>query len=98
MAALSATLSSHRFGTAQPVDLSFQPSLLLFVYVIVGGKSSVWGPLLGTFFLFCVPEIIKITPETELVMFGALMMIVGVWMPGGIAGGLQALGRFAAQI
>ena len=98
MAALSGALSAHRFGTAQPVDLSFQPSLLLFVYVIVGGKNSVWGPLLGTFFLFCVPEIIKITPETELVVFGALMMIVGVWMPGGIAGGLQALGRFAAQI
>jgi ABC-type branched-subunit amino acid transport system permease subunit len=53
---------------------------------------------LGTFFLFCVPEIIKITPETELVVFGGLMMIVGVWMPGGIAGVLQALGRFAAQI
>jgi ABC-type branched-subunit amino acid transport system permease subunit len=71
---------------------------LLFVYVIVGGKNSVWGPLLGTFFLFCVPEIIKITPETELVVFGALMMIVGGWMPGGIAGGLQALGRFRSQI
>ena len=98
MAALSGTLSAHRFGTAQPVDLSFQPSLLLFVYVIVGGKNSVWGPLLGTFFLLCVPEIIKITPETELVVFGALMMIVGGWMPGGIAGGLQALGRFRSQI
>ncbi len=97
MAALSGALSAHRFGTAQPVDMSFQPSLLLFVYVIVGGKNSVWGPLLGTFFLFCMPEIIKITPETELVVFGALMLIVGVWMPGGIAGGLQALGRFIAR-
>jgi branched-chain amino acid transport system permease protein len=98
MAALSGTLSAHRFGTAQPVDLSFQPSLLLFGYVIVGGKNSVWGPLLGTFFLLCVAEIIKITPETELVVFGAPMMIVGGWMPGGIAGGLQALGRFRSQI
>jgi branched-chain amino acid transport system permease protein len=66
MAAQSGALSAHRFGTAQPVDLSFQPSLLLFVYVIVGGKNSVWGPLLGTFFLFCVPEIIKISRRRSL--------------------------------
>ena len=93
MAALSGALNAHRFGTAQPGDLGFQPSLLLFVYVIVGGKNSVWGPVLGTFFLFCAPEIIKIAPEAELLVYGALMLAVAVWMPNGIAGGLQALLR-----
>jgi branched-chain amino acid transport system permease protein len=91
MAALSGALNAHRFGTAQPGDLNFQASLLLFVYVIVGGKNTVWGPVLGTFFLFCAPEIVKITPETELLVFGAMMLIVATWMPGGLAGGLQAL-------
>jgi branched-chain amino acid transport system permease protein len=93
MAALSGALNAHRFGTAQPGDLAFQPSLLLFVYVIVGGKNTVWGPVLGTFFLYCIPEIIKIAPEAELLVFGALMLVVAVWMPGGIAGGLVALLR-----
>ena len=93
MAALSGALNAHRFGTAQPGDLGFQPSLLLFVYVIVGGKNSVWGPVLGTFFLFCAPEIIKIAPEAELLVYGALMLAVAVWMPNGIAGGIQALAR-----
>ena len=94
MAALSGALNAHRFGTAQPGDLAFQPSLLLFVYVIVGGKNSVWGPVLGTFFLYCAPEIIKIAPEAELLVFGALMLIISVWMPNGIAGGLQSVLRF----
>jgi branched-chain amino acid transport system permease protein len=91
MAALSGALNAHRFGTAQPGDLAFQPSLLLFVYVIVGGKNSVWGPVLGTFFLYCAPEIIKIAPEAELLVFGALMLVVSVWMPNGIAGGLRSV-------
>jgi branched-chain amino acid transport system permease protein len=91
MAALSGALNAHRFGTAQPGDMNFQASLLLFVYVIVGGKNSVWGPVLGTFFLFCAPEIIKINPETELLVFGTMMLVVATWMPGGIVGSLQAV-------
>ena len=91
MAALSGALHAHRFGVYQPTDLGFHPSLLLFVYVIVGGKKNVWGPALGTFFLFVVPELIHITPETELVVFGALMMLVAVAVPNGLAGALGAL-------
>jgi branched-chain amino acid transport system permease protein len=93
MAALSGALNAHRFGTAQPGDLGFQPSLLLFVYVIVGGKNSVLGPVLGTFFLFCLPEMIKIAPEAELLVFGTLMLLVATWMPNGVAGGIQAAVR-----
>jgi branched-chain amino acid transport system permease protein len=91
MAAVSGALHAHRFGVYQPTDLGFHPSLLLFVYVIVGGKTSVWGPILGTFFLFVVPELIHITPETELIVFGALMVLVAVAFPQGLAGALSLL-------
>ena len=89
MAALSGALHAHRFGVYQPSDLGFHTSLLLFVYVIVGGKTSVWGPLVGTFFLHLMPEIVKISPEAELIVFGLLMLLVAVAMPDGIAGALS---------
>lgn len=92
-AALSGALHAHRFGVYQPTDLDFHHSLLLFVYVIVGGKRSVLGPLLGTFFLFAIPEVIKIAPETQLIVFGALMIAVATWMPEGLAGLLDSLRR-----
>lgn len=95
MAALSGALHAHRFGVYQPSDLGFHTSLLLFVYVVVGGKTTVWGPLVGTFFLHLVPEIVKISPEAELTVFGSLMLLVAVAMPNGVAGaiasGLQKL-------
>jgi len=90
MAALSGALHAHRFGVYQPSDLGFHLSLLLFVYVIVGGKSIVWGPLVGTFFLHVMPEIIKISAEAELIVFGLLMMVVAVAMPEGVAGAIAA--------
>lgn len=90
MAALSGALHAHRFGVYQPSDLGFHLSMLLFVYVIVGGKTSVWGPLVGTFFLHVMPEIVKISAEAELIVFGLLMLLVAVAMPEGVAGALRS--------
>lgn len=91
MAALSGALHAHRFGVYQPTDLGFHTSMLLFVYVIVGGKNYVFGPVLGAFFLFTMPELIKVDARAELIGFGLSMMAVAIWMPEGLAGGLRQL-------
>jgi len=94
MAAISGALQAHRFGIYQPSDLGFMNSLLIFIYVIVGGKRNVFGPVLGTFFLFAMPELIKITAQTQLIVFGLLMMIVATWMPEGLTGAIGSLFRW----
>ena len=93
MGALSGALSAHRFGLYQPSDLGMTPSLMLFVYVIIGGKRSVFGALLGTFFLFTVPELAPIPPEGQLIAFGGIMALVAICFPGGLVEGLQLLLR-----
>lgn len=97
LAALSGALHAHRFGVSQPTDMDFHHSMLLFVYVIVGGKRHVLGPVLGTFFLFTMPEIIKISPEAEMIVYGALMLIVATLLPDGLVGGVARLYAFAAR-
>jgi len=91
MGALSGALAAHRFGLYQPTDLGVQPSLLLFVYVVIGGRRSVLGPLLGTFFLFTVPELVPMPPEAQLMAFGGIMTLVAVAFPGGLAHALARL-------
>ena len=85
MAALSGALSAHRFGVYQPSDLGVQASLLLFVYVIIGGRGNVAGPVLGTFFLFVFPDLVPMPPEAQQFIFGAMMTLVAVAFPGGLA-------------
>ena len=85
MAALSGALSAHRFGVYQPSDLGVQASLLLFVYVIIGGRGNVAGPVLGTFFLFVFPDLVPMPPEAQQLVFGAMMTLVAVVFPGGLA-------------
>ena len=96
MAALSGALSAHRFGVYQPSDVGVQASLLLFVYVIIGGRAHVAGPVLGTFFLFVFPDLVPMPPEAQQLVFGATMTLVAVVFPGGLARIVEwigALGR-----
>ncbi len=97
MGALSGALAAHRFGLYQPSDLGVQPSLLLFVYVIIGGKQNVLGPVLGTFFLFIVPELVPMPPEAQLIAFGGIMTLVAVVFPGGLARSLEWLAGTARR-
>lgn len=85
MAALSGALSAHRFGVYQPSDVGVQASLLLLVYVIIGGRDNVVGPVLGTFFLFIFPDLVPMPPEAQQFVFGVMMTLVAVVFPGGLA-------------
>ena len=86
LAALAGALQAHRFGCFQPSDMGAHPSLLLLIYVIVGGKKSVWGPVVGTFFLYSVPELIKVPAEAQLMILGGLMLVTALIMQDGVVG------------
>lgn len=97
MAALSGALSAHRFGVYQPSDLGVQASLLLLVYVIIGGRDNVVGPVLGTFFLFVFPDLVPMPPEAQQFVFGAMMTLVAVVFPGGLARIVTWIGGMARR-
>ncbi len=44
--------------------------------------------MLGTFFLFVTPEVLAAPAEMQLLLYGSLMVVVSIFMPGGIAGGI----------
>lgn len=98
MAALSGALSAHRFGVYQPSDVGVQASLLLLVYVIIGGRDNVVGPVLGTFFLFIFPDLVPMPPEAQQFVFGAMMTLVAVVFPGGLARIVTQVGGMARRL
>jgi len=89
--AASGALNAHRFGVYQPTDLGSEMSLMLLVYVIVGGKRSLWGPIMGTLALYVLPELFEVPPQVRIMIFGALMIICAMFMRDGITGALSTL-------
>lgn len=59
LAGLAGALFAHQQGYIVSDTFSFDKSVELLVYVILGGARSLYGPLLGTTVLVVLPELLK---------------------------------------
>ena len=69
-----------------PSIFAFDLSILMLLFVILGGLGTVWGPVVGTAFLVILPELIAGFTHIRLVLYGGVMLGCLYFMPQGIAG------------
>jgi branched-chain amino acid transport system permease protein len=96
-AGAAAGLGGGLFATLQtyitPDAFTFDLSLLFFIAVLIGGRGSVLGPLLGTILLTLLPEIAAPLAAWSTFVYAALLLIIVLAMPGGIAALLDVRNR-----
>jgi branched-chain amino acid transport system permease protein len=59
LAGLAGALFAHQQGYIVSDTFTFDKSVELLVFVILGGARSLWGPLIGTAVLVVLPELLK---------------------------------------
>jgi branched-chain amino acid transport system permease protein len=59
--------------------------------VVVGGAGTIWGALLGAGVLTLLPEYLRGLEDFEVLAYGAILMIVLLYMPQGILEGMRSL-------
>ena len=69
-----------------PNIFTFDLSILMLLFVILGGLGTVWGPAVGTVVLLVLPELISGFMHVRLVIYGGVMLACLYFMPQGIAG------------
>jgi branched-chain amino acid transport system permease protein len=69
-------------------------SIKLVAMVVVGGMASIWGSLLGAGVLTVLPEVLTVFHDFEMVIFGAILMVVMIFLPRGLVRGLLDLREF----
>ncbi len=74
-----------------PDDVSFWVSLNGILFVVVGGAGTIAGPIVGAFAMTVLPETLRLFEEFRLLFFGLLLVVVVVFFPQGIVGGMGAL-------
>jgi branched-chain amino acid transport system permease protein len=90
LAGLSGALFAHQQGYIVSDTFTFDKSVELLVFVILGGARSLWGPLIGTAVLVVLPELLKtvgsyqVLPSDNPVLQVALVLIggacaIGLW-------------------
>ncbi|HUF95360.1 MAG TPA: branched-chain amino acid ABC transporter permease [Acidimicrobiia bacterium] len=83
---MTGAVMATRFRYIDP-SIAFNPliSFLPVVMAILGGVSKLYGPLIGSVLLIVLQEfLITEYPYVYLLLFGATLVVVVVWLPGGL--------------
>jgi branched-chain amino acid transport system permease protein len=89
LAGACAAVAGGLFATLQtyitPDAFTFDLSVLFFIAILIGGRGSILGPLLGTAILTVLPEIAAPLAAWSTFLYAVLLLMIVLVMPGGIA-------------
>ena len=71
---------------------------MLLIMVILGGSGTIHGVILGAIVFTFVPEYLRITPEFRDVLYGVILLLAIVFVPGGIGGTIEAAAGAPARV
>jgi branched-chain amino acid transport system permease protein len=100
MASLAGSVLCFWLRFIMPAMFGFPLLVELITIIIIGGGKTLYGPLLGSFIVMWVREMIHMylgrvlpvmTAEVDAIFFGAIIVVILIFMPGGLAGWLEQL-------
>jgi ABC-type branched-subunit amino acid transport system ATPase component/ABC-type branched-subunit amino acid transport system permease subunit len=68
-----------------PDAFTFDLSVLFFIAILIGGRGSILGPLLGTIILTALPEFAAPLVQWSTFLYAVLLLVIVLVAPGGIA-------------
>lgn len=92
-AALAGSLFAHQQGFVSPDSFSLAVSVELVTMVVLGGMASTFGAACGAIALTLLHAGLVVFQDYEMLIHGALLMLVMIFMPQGVFVGLHQLAR-----
>ena len=87
MAGLAGALYTPQVGIINPSEMAPMKSLEVVVWVAVGGRASVWGPVIGAIAVNALKSYATVAfPDHWLIVLGAMFIVVVLFLPKGIIG------------
>lgn len=85
LAATAGILQSRYIGYISPESFNTSISIALIIMLVIGGRTSSWGPLVGAIVLTPLPELFRGAVQTQHIFYGAALILILRFMPGGLA-------------
>ncbi|MCB1391152.1 MAG: branched-chain amino acid ABC transporter permease [Rhodobacteraceae bacterium] len=95
LAGLFGALEAFHSYALVPSQFGFSYLIAILSYVVFGGRTSIWGPIVGTAVLILLPEIARPLADARMLVYGLLLILTINFLPKGVADTLieRARGR-----
>lgn len=84
IASFAGSLFAHQQSFISPDSFSFFFSIELVTMVVLGGMASTYGAIFGALVLTFLPELLVVFEDYEVMVFGAILMLMMIFMPQGL--------------
>jgi branched-chain amino acid transport system permease protein len=91
IAGFAGALFAHQVGYIHPNDITLPVAILLLTMIVVGGLGSLAGAVIGAVLLTLAAEYLRFLEDWRLILYGAAIMVIMIYLPGGLVGGIRQL-------
>jgi len=88
---------AHFVCILTPNVLSTKNTVQVLVLAYIGGRGSIWGPLLAAFIILPIFESMNSLLELKYIIYGVLLILVMIFFPGGLSSLLRKAKDFCVQ-
>lgn len=85
-AGVAGALFAHNFYIIQPGQFGFLKSVDILILVVLGGLGSISGAIISAIFLTLVSTYLQEFPETRMIIYSLVLIIVMLYRPQGLMG------------
>ena len=93
LAGLAGSVYSHYTTYISPSSFTIMDSILIISMIIIGGRGTMWGPVLGSAILMAFPELLRFlgisgsaAANVRQIIYGLLLVLVVIFRPHGLVG------------
>ena len=83
-AGIAGSLNAHYLNFVSPDYFTFSYTTTILVMVVIGGKTSLAGPVIGALIFTVLPEVLRIADNFRLIFLGAILLVTILTFPKGI--------------
>ena len=80
-----------------PASFTIWESIIILCVVVLGGMGSVVGVVMGALVLILLPEYLRAFSEYRMLLFGAILVVMMVFRPGGIVSAVRRTYQFKGK-
>lgn len=87
--AFAGAMYAHMVEFISPETFFQKQSVIFMTMLLFGGTGSLWGPIIGSASVLLLTEALRSFQELQMLVYGILLLLVIVLIPGGLYGFLK---------